>query len=82
MQCEMQCELVCNSFSIDLPRIARKCELNKSATLNEVREENIMTQKSRVIAFFLLVAMGAASRCAQATNLTVNCDRHESLIKP
>jgi hypothetical protein len=38
-----------------------------------------MRQNSKFFALFLLVAMGAASRCAQATNLTVNCDRHESL---
>jgi hypothetical protein len=34
-----------------------------------------------VFALFLLVAMGAASRCAQAANLIVNCDRHESIHK-
>jgi Right handed beta helix region len=46
-----------------------------------VREENIMRQNAKFFALFLLVTMGAASRCAQATNLTVNCDRHESLHK-
>ena len=40
-----------------------------------------MRQRARFFSFILLVAMGAASRCAQATNLTVNCDRHESLHK-
>ena len=40
-----------------------------------------MRQRSRVLAFFLLVAIGVASRCAQAANLTVNCDRHESIHK-
>src|SRR3977135_1103994 len=40
-----------------------------------------MRQRARFFALFLLVAMGAASRCAEATNLTVNCDRHESLHK-
>ena len=40
-----------------------------------------MRQNAKFLALFLLVAMGAASRCAQATNLTVNCDRHESLHK-
>src|SRR6267142_2814491 len=53
----------------------------RSTTLTEVREENIMRQNAKFLALFLLVAMGAASRCAQATNLTVNCDRHESLHK-
>ena len=40
-----------------------------------------MRQNAKFFALFLLVAMGAASRCAQATNLNVNCDRHESLHK-
>ena len=40
-----------------------------------------MRQNAKFFALFLLVAMGAASRCAQAVNLTVNCDRHESLHK-
>jgi hypothetical protein len=53
----------------------------RSTTLTEVREENIMRQNAKFFALFLLVAMGAASRYAQATNLTVNCDRHESLHK-
>ena len=40
-----------------------------------------MRQRARVLAFFLLVAMGAASRCAQSANLTVNCDRKETIRK-
>src|SRR4030088_2287098 len=53
----------------------------RSTTLTEVREENIMRQRARFFAFFVLMAMGAASPRAQAVNLTVNCDRHESLHK-
>ncbi len=53
----------------------------KSTTLTEVREENIMRQRTRVLAFFLLVAIGAASQCAQAANLTVNCDNKETIRK-
>src|ERR1019366_6237169 len=53
----------------------------KSTTLTEVREENIMRQKARVFAFFLLVAIGAASQCAQAANLTVNCNNKEKIHK-
>jgi hypothetical protein len=30
---------------------------------------------------FLLVAIGVASQCAQATNITVNCDRKETIHK-
>ena len=40
-----------------------------------------MRQRARFFAFFVLMAMGAASQRAQAVNLTVNCDRHESLHK-
>lgn len=40
-----------------------------------------MRQGAKFFALFLLVAMGAASQYAQATNLIVNCDRHESLHK-
>jgi parallel beta helix pectate lyase-like protein len=40
-----------------------------------------MRQRAMVFALFLLVAMGAASQCAQAANLIVNCDRHESIHK-
>jgi hypothetical protein len=44
-------------------------EVNKSKTLTDVREENIMKQSARFFVFFLLVAMGAASQYAQAANL-------------
>jgi len=40
-----------------------------------------MGQRARFFAFFLLVAIGAASRCAQAANLTVNCDNKETISK-
>jgi hypothetical protein len=40
-----------------------------------------MRQKARFLAFFLLVAIGAASQCAQAANLTVNCDKKETIHK-
>ena len=40
-----------------------------------------MRQRARVFAFFLMVCVGTASQRAQAANLTVNCDRHESLHK-
>jgi hypothetical protein len=53
----------------------------KSTTLTEVREENIMRQRARVLAFFLLVVIGAASPWAQAANLTVNCDKKETIHK-
>jgi Right handed beta helix region len=46
-----------------------------------VREENIMKQRASVFAFFLLVAIGAASPWAQAANLTVNCDKKETIRK-
>jgi hypothetical protein len=51
----------------------------KSTTLTKVREENIMRQRIRALVFFLLVAIGAASQYAEAVNLSVNCDRHESI---
>jgi Right handed beta helix region len=66
-------------LAMSTPRI--NTNATKSTTLTEVREENIMRLNAKFFALFLLVAMGAASRCAQATNLTVNCDRHESLHK-
>ena len=34
-----------------------------------------MRQSAKIFAFFLLVAIGAAGRYAQAANLTVNCDK-------
>jgi Right handed beta helix region len=40
-----------------------------------------MGQRQRVLGLFLLVAIAAASQCAQAANLTVNCDKHESIHK-
>jgi hypothetical protein len=40
-----------------------------------------MRQRARVLALFLLVAIGAASQHAQAANLSVNCDKHESIHK-
>ena len=40
-----------------------------------------MRQSARVFVFFLLVAIGAASQYAQAANLSVNCDKHESIRK-
>jgi hypothetical protein len=52
-----------------------------STTLTGVREENIMRQRSRFFAFFLLMAIGAASQYAQAANFVVNCDKHESISK-
>ena len=55
-----------------------QCEL-KNITLTKVREENVMRPSARNLAFFLLVAIGVASQCAQATKLTVNCDNHEPI---
>ena len=40
----------------------------KSTALTEVREENIMRQRARFFAFFLLVVIGATSQYAQAAN--------------
>jgi hypothetical protein len=40
-----------------------------------------MRQRARFFSFILLVASGAASQCAQAANLTVNCDRKETIHK-
>jgi len=40
-----------------------------------------MRQRVTVFAFFLSVAIGAASQYAQAANLSANCDRHESISK-
>ncbi len=47
----------------------------------KVREENIMRQRARFFAVFLLVTIWAASLCAQAANLTVNCDKKETINK-
>jgi len=41
--------------------------------------KNIMRQGATVFAFFLLVAIGAAGRSAEAANLTVNCDKKETI---
>jgi hypothetical protein len=38
-----------------------------------------MRQRASVFAFFLLVTIGAANQSAQATKLTVNCDKQEPL---
>jgi len=40
-----------------------------------------MRQRARTLALFLLVSIGAASQHAQAVNLSVNCDKHESIRK-
>lgn len=40
-----------------------------------------MRQRSQMSALCLLVAMMAAGQYAQAANLTVNCDKHESIRK-
>jgi hypothetical protein len=48
------------------------------ATLKYERK-NIMRQRATVFAFFLLVAIGAASRSAEAANLTVNCDKKQTI---
>jgi Right handed beta helix region len=40
-----------------------------------------MKQSARFFVFFQLVAIGAASQYAQAANLAVNCDKHESIHK-
>jgi hypothetical protein len=41
-----------------------------------------MRRSARVFVFFLLVAIGAASQYAQAANLTVNCDKKETITRP
>jgi hypothetical protein len=40
-----------------------------------------MRQRARAFVFFLLAVIGAASQYAQAANLSVNCDKHESIRK-
>lgn len=40
-----------------------------------------MRQRARTLALFLLMSIGAASQHAQAVNLNVNCDKHESIRK-
>ena len=41
----------------------------------------MMSQRARVFAFFLSVAIGVAGQCARAENLTVNCDKKETIHK-
>src|ERR1700691_4890064 len=51
-----------------------------SVTLTNVRERgNIMNRKVRIFAFCLFVAIAATGQRAQATNLTVNCDKKETI---
>jgi Right handed beta helix region len=40
-----------------------------------------MRQRAQTLALFLLLSIGAASQHAQAVNLSVNCDKHESIRK-
>ncbi len=40
-----------------------------------------MRRRVMVFAFFLLMTIGATCRCAQASNLVVNCDRRETISK-
>ncbi len=40
-----------------------------------------MRNRASIVASFLLVAIGAASRYAQAANVSVNCDKHETIHK-
>ena len=40
-----------------------------------------MRQRARILALFLLVAIGAACQYARAASLSVNCDKHESISK-
>ncbi len=40
-----------------------------------------MRQKARILALILLVAIGLAGQYARASNLTVNCDRKETIHK-
>jgi hypothetical protein len=40
-----------------------------------------MTQRARFCAFFLLMTIGPASQCALAANVTVNCDKRETIHK-
>jgi len=54
-----------------LPKWAlNQCEL-KTITLTRLREENIMRQRATVFAFFLSMAIAAASQYTQAANLSV-----------
>jgi Right handed beta helix region len=40
-----------------------------------------MRQRARILAFFLLMAIGAAGQYAQAATYNVNCDKHEHIGK-
>jgi hypothetical protein len=40
-----------------------------------------MRQKERVFAFLSLAAIGTANQYAQAANVSVNCDKHDSIHK-
>jgi hypothetical protein len=53
----------------------------ENTTLTEVREENMMRQRARILALFLLVTIGAACQYAQAANVSVNCDKRDSIRK-
>ena len=57
------------------------CEPTKNNILTLVREGEIMRQRAQTLALFLVVSIGAASQHAQALNLGVNCDKHESIRK-
>jgi Right handed beta helix region len=52
---------------------------NERTTLTDVGEEKSMRQSTRAFAFFLLISIGAASQSAQATKLTVNCDKQQPI---
>jgi hypothetical protein len=52
---------------------------NERTTLTDVGEEKSMRQSARAFAFFLLISIGAASQSAQATKLTVNCDKQQPI---
>jgi hypothetical protein len=41
-----------------------------------------MKHKTGFSVFFLLAAMGVATQYAQAANLSVNCDKHDSIERP
>jgi hypothetical protein len=45
------------------------------------KEENIMRQRTRILALILTAAIGVAGQYAWAANLTVNCDRKETIHK-
>ena len=51
------------------------------SALHSLKQErkNVMRPRAIVFAFFLLVAIGAAGRSAEAANLTVNCAKKETI---